>query len=176
MHNMKLFWYSVFVTCFSASAMASGWNDFMRDIGHGFTIAKMSSLEVCLEHNESGLLIVCADSRSGDFGPITAFAFTDKNLLLKTLGAKPSEDIPGMYFTDSSKEFFFIVDQRIEWPSYYKPIGPLSASEFYQQPEVPQSIEWQATHRADGGLAILLTPVVFLILAYFIARRLGLWS
>lgn len=129
--------------------LASGWNDFERDIGHGFKIWKTDSFHVCLSF-EKYSAIVCGDRNIGDYGPITGYAFTDQYLLIRTSGAKPSEN-SGINFTaDGSRELFFIVQKRISNPYRYLPIGPLKRNAFRANPAVPVQVKWQLPTRFES--------------------------
>ena len=136
----------VFLALWSSPGMASGWNDFEREIGHGFRIWKTDSFHVCLSF-EKYSAIVCGDRDTGDYGPISGFSFTDKHLLVRTTGAKPDEDSVGKFDADSDRELFFIVKKRINNPYWYEPIGPLDRDEFHANPAVPAQIDWERPTR-----------------------------
>ena len=140
----------IFFLCFlclwSTCGSTSGWNDFSRDIGHGFELSKMNSFQVCIGREGHGLL-VCPSFDSGDFGPVTAFSFTENHLLVKTLGAKPSIHIPGHYTSDPDRYLFFVIDKHIDNSSFYRPTGPLERAAFQAHPAVPDDIQWQRATR-----------------------------
>jgi hypothetical protein len=49
---------ALMISITSTSEFAAGWSDFSSDIGQGFVISKMNSLQVCLGFKESGLLLI----------------------------------------------------------------------------------------------------------------------
>ncbi|OAN97493.1 hypothetical protein A8B75_20020 [Sphingomonadales bacterium EhC05] len=176
---------AAFLALWPSLALASGWNDFSRDIGHGFTIWKTDSFHVCLSYKKA--TIVCGDADIGDYGPISRFAFTDKHLLVRTTGAKPSEDSGSRFDSDWDREYFFIVLKKISNPYSYKPIGPLDREAFQANSAVPAQIQWEYPTRDDISFAfmiffiivvlvvlgsVLLSPVIF----FFVGRRIYRWG
>lgn len=130
----------------SMGAAASGWNDFEKDIGHGFRIWKTDSFNVCLSRPGYSA-IVCGDRDKGDYGPITGYCFTDQHLLVRTMGAKPSDTPDAPYTRDPDRQYFFIVDRQIADPYGYVPVGPLDLAQFQANPVVPADIPWQRPTR-----------------------------
>lgn len=125
----------------SMGAGASGWNDFEKDIGHGFRIWKTDSFSVCLSLLGYSA-IVCGDRNKGDYGPITGYHFTDNHLLVRTIGAKPSDTTAYPYAPDPDRQHYFIVDKQIANPYRYVPVGPLDPAQFHANPIVPAVIPW----------------------------------
>lgn len=143
---LLLGFFALWTTC----GLTSGWNDFERDIGHGFRIWKTDSFYVCLAHESVFGAIVCGNRDEGDYGPITAFVFTDEHLLVRTTGAKPDKYLEGKFTSDLSREYFFIITKQIRNPRRYSPIGPLDSDEFHANPAVPAAIQWDYPIRGTG--------------------------
>lgn len=152
--------------------IASGWNDFEREIGFGFRIWKTDSFSVCLSF-EAYSAIVCGDKDTGDYGPISGYVFTDTHLLVRTTGTKPGPN-PGIKFTaDWDREYFFIIEKRINNPLFYSPIGPLEREEFHANPAVPAQVQWLLPSRfAEDSVREGDTPLLVTIMISIIA---GLW-
>jgi hypothetical protein len=159
--------------------LATGWNDFEREIGHGFRIWKTDSFHVCLSFGNRSA-IVCGDRKKGNYGPISGYAFTDKHLLVRTAGAKPSGNSAFEFTTDTDREYFFIVSKKISNSHLYSPIGPLDRDAFHANSAVPAQIQWQYPTRDDISLiallvvlgSILIWPAIF----FFVARRIYRWG
>ena len=148
----------------------------------------MNSLQVCVGMTESGLLIICPDLDSGEFGPVKDYLFTDNHLLIKTIGASPNEHDPERFSPDPDRLHYFIVDKYFQNPYDLEPLGPLSAEEFYANPAVPGDPQWVRSSNSNflgpllGALLILSLALVIygwpvlLLLAcvaiFLIARRL----
>ena len=154
----------VFIVLWSTQAIASGWNDYTSDIGHGFRISKTSSFTVCLGLIDRGPEIICPHPDKGDYGPIDDYAFTDRHLLIKTHGAKLSPHIKGTYTADPDRKHYFIVDKHIMDPYAYVPIGPLDSSDFYRHAAVPSDLQWESSTNPNFLFA-LLGVILFLGLA-----------
>ena len=159
-----LLWLSALAT---GSVSAAGWNDFSADIGHGFTISKMSSLEVCLSLTEGGPLLICPGRQAPNHGPIDDYAFTETHLLIRTNGAKPATDGSGRYVPDADTKQYFIVDRQIENAYSYEPLGPLDERQFFAMSAVPKTIEWQSPGNPNG-LAVVFGLLLFLCVALVI--------
>lgn len=180
-----------FALC-SAFASAAGWNDFERDIGHGFRLAKMSSFDVCI-YQVGSSAHVCGDKSKGNYGPVSGYFFTDKHLLVRTHGAKYSE-IYKHFKTDTAREHFFIMKKTSPSRGRNTAIGPLDRDEFYKNPVVPAAIQWKlptrfgSTNERETSLIgsviawpvallivfgpILIWPIVFFCIAWWILKRL----
>ena len=154
-------------TLTSSGVIAAGWSDFSQDIGHGFNISKMSSLEVCLSLVDHGPLLICPQRNRPSHGPIDDYFFTDTHLLIRTNGAKPANDGSGRYVPDAEREHFFIVDRHIENPHSYEPLGPLDAKQFHAMSVVPTQIDWQSPGN-PGDVAAVIGLFLFLCLAVVI--------
>ena len=185
---------SVLVAMWPSMGFATGWTDFERDIGHGFRISNYNL--VCLYYDKSSAL-VCGDQETGDYGTISGFAFTDKHLLVRTTGTKPSGHEAFNFTNDWDRELFFIVDRRISNPYRYTPLGPLDSVAFKANPAVPAQIEWQLPTRFpshEGELSFaakialtivawlvvlgsfLFWPVIAAVIAWWFARRIYRWT
>jgi len=138
-----------FIALWSTCGIASGWNDFERDIGHGYRLSKTDSFYVCIYQLNSGVG-VCGDKRKGDYGPVSGYFFTDKHLLVRTHGAKPQEN--SEYFeTDIDREHFFIIKRKLPSRGRHSAIGPLDRDEFYNNPVVPADIQWELPTRSASN-------------------------
>lgn len=136
-------------------AVASGWNDFTLDIGHGFKVSKSNSFQVCLSHASQGFEMICPDLDVGDHGPVVGYLFTDTHLLVRTLGAKPSGDSSGHFTIDADREYFFILDKKAHYPHTYQPLGPLGRAEFVSHPAVPLDVDWERPINPNAGALLL---------------------
>ena len=145
--------------------LASGWNDFEREIGYGFRIWKTDSFSVCLSFKQHSA-IVCGDT--GDYGPISGYAFTDKHLLVRTTGTKPSEHFAMKFTSDWSREYFFIVKKRINNPYGYSPVGPLERAAFHANPAVPAQIQWKLPSRFEEVDTSRPAGIVVTIIAWLV--------
>lgn len=183
-----------FLALWPSPGFAAGWNDFEREIGHGFRIWKTDSFHVCLSLGNHSA-IVCGDPDIGDYDPISGYAFTDKHLLVRTKGAKRSGDSASGFITDWDREHFFIVSKKISNPYRYSPIGPLDRDAFHANPAVPARIQWEYPTRFAADplrkddisrpvsiiIAIIASLVVFgpiLIwpaIFFFVAWRIYRW-
>lgn len=141
-----------FLALWSACSLASGWNDFQRDIGHGFVLWKASSFHVCIDQRVGSsdrsfyTTQVCGDINKGDYGPVSGYFFTDTHLLVRTHGAKRSGN--DEYFTrDTAREHFFILPKKTPQHDRQSVIKPLDRDEFYGNPAVPTDIQWQRPTR-----------------------------
>lgn len=176
---------AAFLALWPSLGFTSGWNDFEREIGHGFKIWKTDSFHVCLSLGDHSA-IVCGNPDTGDYGPITGYAFTDKLLLVRTTGAKPSADTATRFDADWDREYYFIVKKRIDNPRWYKPLGPLGRDAFQANPAVPAQIQWEYPTRDDVSFSfvifffvvalivlgsVLLSPIIF----FFLTRRIYRW-
>ena len=160
--------------------MASGWNDFSREIGYGFRISKTDSFHVCLN-----LLtysnIVCGDTGTGDYGPITGYAFTNKHLLVRTTGTKPAPNSGTRFTADWDRELFFIVEKRINNPLFHLPIGPMERDAFLANPAVPAKIRWLRPTRfaedsdRDGDTPLLLSIIITIIAWLWVFGPILIW-
>lgn len=176
---------AVLLALWPSLGLASGWNDFEREIGHGFRIWKTDSFHVCLSLGNHSA-IVCGDENKGDYGPISGYAFTDKHLLVRTTGAKPYGDSASEFTTDTGREYFFIVSKKISNPYLYSPIGPLDRDTFHANSAVPAQIQWKPPTRYNVSRpaakiitifvwiiffgAILIWPAIFFFVAWRIYR------
>jgi hypothetical protein len=70
-----------------SSGQASGWNDFEHDIGDGYHVIKMSSLEVSIGRDK-GPLVLCG-SKGSAIGSVNRYMATPDHSLVRTLGRKP---------------------------------------------------------------------------------------
>ena len=166
-----------FLALWPACSFASGWNDFQRDIGHGFLLWKADSFDVCIQQRgqpDQGFTSaqVCGSKHKGDYGPVSGYFFTDEHLLVRTHGAKPSE-IPGLFTTDTSREHFFIIPKQVPEPFEYSVTPPLVRDEFYRNPAVPADIQWERPTRfesspRDEGDRSLIIDIVLTIIAWLV--------
>jgi hypothetical protein len=138
-----------FLALWSGCGLAAGWNDFARDIGHGFRLWKASGFDVCISRvDPMGGAVVCGDKRKGDYGPVSGYFFTDEYLLVRTHGAKPEENSE-LFETDIDREHFFIIKKKMPSRERSSAIGPLDRDEFYNSPVVPADIQWELPTRFD---------------------------
>lgn len=179
-----------FLALWPSITLASGWNDFSREIGHGFKISKTDHFHVCLSYKKNSKYdstIVCGNPEIGNYGRITGFAFTDKHLLVRTTGVKPSEDPGSKFDLDWDREYFFIVKKGINNPRWYKPIGPLDRDEFHANSAVPAQIQWERPTRfaaappGEGDmptlefilwLVVLVSIIVLPFILFYVAVRI----
>ena len=101
---------------------------------------------------------------------MVGYFFTDTHLLVRTLGAKPSEDFVGRFTTDADSEYFFILEKRTQYPYNYQPLGPLSRAEFVSHPAVPLDVDWERPLNPNGGVLL-----IFFILAAGLAALYFGW-
>ena len=136
-----------FLVLWSGCGLAAGWNDFARDIGHGFRLWKANSFDVCIDQVDT-YAQVCGDKRKGNYGPVSGYFFTDEHLLVRTHGAKLRGN--SEYFeTDIDREHFFIIKKKVPSHGRNSAIGPLDRDEFYNNPAVPADIQWKSPTRFD---------------------------
>ena len=158
-----------FLALWSACGSASGWNDFARDIGHGFRLSKTDSFHVCIFQVDSSAY-VCGDQLKGNYGPVSGYFFTNQHLLVRTHGAKPEEN--SKYFeTDINREHFFIMERKLPRRGRNPTIGPLDRDDFYKNPVVPSNIQWELPTRFGGdieGNTSLFSKIVITIIAWLV--------
>ena len=136
-----------FLILWSGYGLAAGWNDFTRDIGHGFSLWKTDSFHVCIDQVDT-YAQVCGDTSKGNYGPVSGYYFTDEHLLVRTHGAKLRDN--SEYFkTDIDREHFFIIKREVPSHGRNSAIGPLDRDEFYDHPAVPAEIQWEPPTRFD---------------------------
>ncbi len=147
----------------SSGVSASGWNDFNVDIGQGFEISKTSALQVCIGKT-NGALLVCP-FKGDEFGPVSGYAFTKDNLLVKTYGAMPHPKAPEILTSDKEKDFYFLINKRS-----YEVIGPITSDQFYSRLEVPAQVVWERPENPN-----ILGPVFGTLLFLVIAALVFGW-
>lgn len=136
-----------FLILWSGCGLAAGWNDFTRDIGHGFSLWKTSSFHVCIDQIDTHAQ-VCGDISKGNYGPVSGYYFTDEYLLVRTYGAKLRGS--SKYFeTDIDREHFFLIKRKVPNHGKNTAIGPLDRDEFYDHHAVPADIQWEHPTRFD---------------------------
>ena len=136
-----------FLVLWSGCGLAAGWNDFTRDIGHGFSLWKTDGFHVCIDQVDT-YAQVCGDISKGNYGPVSGYYFTDEYLLVRTHGAKLRGS--SEYFqTDIDREHFFLIKRKVPSHGQNTAIGPLDRDEFYDYPAVPAEIQWEPPTRFD---------------------------
>ena len=145
---------------------AAGWSDFTRDIGDGYELSKMSSLEVCIGKQRGGL-ILCG-RRGSDIGPVDAYLMTPDHIFARTWGRKPTTYSDGSVgeTVDLEQQFYFVIEKQTD-----ALFGPLSEAEFAQRPEVIAygPLDWNPPTNSEGvvvlGVVGFVVIVVLLVLA-----------
>lgn len=145
---------------------ASGWNDFVLDIGGGYHISKMSSLEVCIG-KDRGPLILCG-TRGSDIGPVNGYIVTPDHIFGRTLGRKPVAHDDG-YVRDSvdvEQLHYFVIDKRTELL-----LGPFAQAGFEQRPEVAAlgELDWELPTNPGAWLLIGVVAVGLGIVLFILA-------
>jgi len=148
------------------AGQASGWNDFVLDIGEGYHISKMSSLEVCIG-KEHGPLILCG-SKGSNIGPVDAYIVTPDHIISRNLGRKPKTYDDGYVIdtVDTEVQHYFVIDKRTEMLR-----GPFTQIEFQQRAEVAAlgTLIWESPTNPDTGLLIGLVAFVLSVVLFVLA-------
>ena len=114
------------LTTGTSSCIASGWNDFVRDIGDGYVIFKFNSYDVGVGTGKANVCtsIILSPTNYYGIGPVVAYITTDKLILTKNIGANKHN-------LDTEKEFYFIIFKADNHVT-----GPLSKTEFDHHPSI----------------------------------------
>jgi hypothetical protein len=127
--NIQLAFVALIVAAGTSSCFASGWNDFVLDIGDGYVIFKNNSYDVGVGTSKANVCtgIILSPTDYNGVGPVVAYITTDKLILTKNIGA---EGDYGAYL-DTSKNFYFIISKTNN-----NVTGPLSKTEFDRNPSI----------------------------------------
>jgi hypothetical protein len=117
------------LTTGTSSCLATGWNDFVRDIGDGYVIFKNNSYDVGVGTGKTNVCtrIILSPTDYNGVGPVVAYITTDKLILTRNIGAE------GNYgeHLDITKNFYFIISKIDNHVT-----GPLSETEFDRNPSI----------------------------------------
>jgi hypothetical protein len=145
---------------------ASGWNDFVLDIGGGYQVSKMSSLEVCIG-KDRGPLILCG-TRGSDIGPVNGYIVTPEHIFGRTLGRKRVAYDDGHVgdSVDTGQVHYFVIDKRTDLLR-----GPFARAEFEQRPEVAAlgTLDWELPANPGAWLLIGVVAVGLGIVLFILA-------
>ena len=125
------------------ACLASGWNDYILDIGDGYKIVRASSFEVCLD--KGGPIHPEIFS-----GPLCRYITTPKYIFTMNRDISPL-----------NRESYFVVTKGPD-----EVVGPLSSADFAKRPEVASlgPLDWKSP-RNPNFWAPLLGSLLFLVLA-----------
>ena len=150
----------------SSPGSATGWSDYVLDIGDGYEIQRTSSGNVKVARN--GRAFHLGQHLYFDVGPITGYIMTPQHIFTKNQPISRRISIPG----DAAKNYvppqecFFVISKETD-----SAVGPLSESAFMAQPEVValDSLNWKRPTNPNFWL-----PVGgFLMLCSFFCRKHG---
>ena len=147
--------------------VASGWNDYVLDIGDGYTINRCNSLDISLSKDDS---IILSPYDFDQVGPIKEYFIANEFIFTKNLGREPRNLFEGDEFEDidPSREFFFIVHKNTG-----KVTGPFSNSEFREQPSVKtvEFVDWKNPKNPNIFMPLLGSIIVLIIWIRMLAIR-----
>jgi len=142
---------------------ASGWNDFVLDIGDGYAVLKWNNMDVCIGKGDYSL-ILCPQQFEG-VGPVVGYMTSPDYIFTKNSGRKLSKNFTGDTFEDIdlSKKFFFIIKKGKD-----EVIGPMSENIFNDRSELKTLtiIDWKTPkdpnfwHPLLGGLVSLALSII----------------
>jgi hypothetical protein len=158
------------LTFLSTSAIASGWNDYTMNIAPGFAVSRMNSFEVCLTGSDHSI-IICPDDPP-TFGPLFAYAVTDRAIITRHFGATRSSANPAMWDADHKREFFFYVTRagaRVQ--------GPYSAAE-WEHAKLPalDNVSWKEPRNPNTWTPLVGNAMIAIIALSYIAWPLAVMA
>ncbi len=129
------------VLLLSASVCAaSGWNDYILDIGDNYVVQRSNSLDVCIGKSDRNVILFPRDYDS--VGPVVGYITTSTHIMTKNHGRTSRDLFDGDMYqeVDPSREFFFIIVKGTD-----EVVGPLPESDFTSRPEVVAlgSLDWR---------------------------------
>ena len=81
-----------------ANLYASGWNDYELDIGDGYSVFRMNSMDVCIGTKGGSLILYPSDYKH--VGPVIDYQMLEKYILTKNAGVNPRNLFEGDTFED----------------------------------------------------------------------------
>ncbi|MEW5894824.1 MAG: hypothetical protein AB1650_03540 [Candidatus Omnitrophota bacterium] len=108
----------------SSSLFASGWNDYVLDIGDGYSVFRANTLDISIS---KGGLLVFNPRDFGGVGPVENYQMRDRFILLKTKGRKDRNLFEGDTFqnVDYETEYYFVLRKTDD-----SVLGPFNEAQF----------------------------------------------
>jgi uncharacterized membrane protein len=149
--------------------LATGWNDYRRDIGDGYSIFRANSFDRGVSYKNSGLIDPYAFPQ---IGPVYGYYVTDAFIFARAYGRKMRNLFEGDTFeeTDRTEQFYFILKKGEN-----EITGPLLLSEFEVNDVVQQHspIQWQPPRNPNfwrpllGSFMFLAIAIPILAIKFF---------
>lgn len=141
---------------------AFGWKDSRNDLGDGYGIIRLSSLEVCVKNADGA--VIFNPLNYGGVGPLELYSLKPGFIFTKNAGLEETGD--GDPAVDSTRHFYFVIHKGTDEVE-----GPFSEAEFINHSEVGAEantgLDWQAPRRLNiDELPFHKKVLMFLLFAF----------